>query len=56
LVLIVSLIDNNLIIGPMKAVEKTKKDLMERFDCKMQDRENKEFIEVHSTSTDVKLQ
>ncbi len=34
LVLIVSWIDNNLIIGPKKAVEKTKKDLMERFDCK----------------------
>ncbi len=34
LVLIVSWIDNNLIIGPNKAVEKTKKDLMKRFDCK----------------------
>ncbi len=34
LVLIVSWIDKNLIIGPKKAVEKTKKDLMERFDCK----------------------
>jgi hypothetical protein len=34
LVLIVSWIDNNLIFGPKKAVEKTKKDLMERFDCK----------------------
>jgi hypothetical protein len=34
LVLIVSWIDNNLIIGPKKAVEKTKKDLMERLDCK----------------------
>jgi hypothetical protein len=34
LVLIVSWIDDNLIIGPKKAVEKTKKDLMERFDCK----------------------
>ncbi len=29
-----SWIDNNLIIGPKKAVKKTKKDLMERFDCK----------------------
>ena len=55
-ILIVLWIDDNLIIGSKKAVEKTKKDLMERFDCKMQDRENKEFIEVHSTSTDVKLQ
>jgi hypothetical protein len=34
LVLIVSWNDNNLIVGPKKAVEKTKKDLMERFDCK----------------------
>jgi hypothetical protein len=33
LVLTVSWIDDNLIIGPKKAVEKTKKDLMERFDC-----------------------
>ncbi len=32
LVLIVSWIDNNSIFGPKKAVEKTKKDLMERFD------------------------
>jgi hypothetical protein len=30
----VSWIDNDLIIGPKKAVEKIKKDLMERFDCK----------------------
>jgi hypothetical protein len=34
LVLIVSWIEDNLIIKPKKAVEKTKKDLMERFDCK----------------------
>ncbi len=34
LVLIVTWIDNNLIIGPKKAVEKTKIDLIERFDCK----------------------
>ncbi len=34
LVLIVSWIDDNLIIGPKKAVEKTKKDLTEMFDCK----------------------
>jgi hypothetical protein len=33
LVLIVLWIDNNLIIGSNKAVEKTKKDIMERFDC-----------------------
>ncbi len=33
LVLILSWIDDNLIIGSKKAVEKTKKDLMERFDC-----------------------
>ncbi len=32
LALIVLLIDDNLIIGPKKAVEKTKKYLMERFD------------------------
>jgi hypothetical protein len=32
--LIVSWIDDNLIIESKKAVEKTKKDLMERFDCK----------------------
>ncbi len=31
---IVLWIDDNLIIGSKKAVEKTKKDLMERFDCK----------------------
>jgi hypothetical protein len=30
----VSLIDDNLIIGSKKAVEKTKKELMERFDCR----------------------
>ncbi len=34
LALLVSLIDENLIIGFKKAVEKTKKELMERFDCK----------------------
>ncbi len=34
LVLIVSWIDDNLIIGSKQAVEKAKKDLMERFDCK----------------------
>ncbi len=34
LVIIVSWIDNNLIIGSMIAVEKTKEDIMERFDCK----------------------
>jgi hypothetical protein len=34
LVLIVSWIDDNLIIGSKKAVEKAKKELMERFDCK----------------------
>jgi hypothetical protein len=34
LVLILSWIDDNMIIGPKKAVEKTTKDLMERFDCK----------------------
>jgi hypothetical protein len=34
LVLIVSWIDDNLIIGSKKVVEKTKKDIMERFDCK----------------------
>jgi hypothetical protein len=34
LVIIVLWIDNNLIIGSKKAVEKAKKDLMERFDCK----------------------
>ncbi len=34
MVLIVSWIDDNLIIGPKNVVEKTKKDLMERFDCK----------------------
>jgi hypothetical protein len=34
LVLIVLWIDHNLIIGSKKAVEKTKKDIMERFDCK----------------------
>jgi hypothetical protein len=33
LVLIVLWIDDNLIIGSKKAVEKTKKDIMERFDC-----------------------
>jgi hypothetical protein len=32
LVLIVSWIDNNLLIEPKKAIEKTKKDLIERFD------------------------
>ena len=34
MVLIVLWIDDNLIIGSKKAVEKTKKDIMERFDCK----------------------
>jgi hypothetical protein len=34
LVLIVLWIDNNLIIGSKKAVEKTKKDIMKTFDCK----------------------
>ncbi len=34
LVLIASWIDDNLIIGSMKAVEKAKKELMQRFDCK----------------------
>ncbi len=34
MVLILPWIDNNLIIGSKKAVEKTKKDIMERFDCK----------------------
>ncbi len=34
LVLIVSWIDNNLILGPKKAGDKTKKYLMKRFDCK----------------------
>ncbi len=34
LVLIVSWIDDNLIIGTKKAVEKSKKELMERFNCK----------------------
>ncbi len=34
MVLIVLWIDDNLMIGPKKAFEKTKKDLMERFDCK----------------------
>jgi hypothetical protein len=34
LVLIVLWIDDNLIIGFKKAVEKTNKDIMERFDCK----------------------
>ncbi len=34
LVLIVSWIDDNLIIGSKKAIEKTKRDLIERFDCK----------------------
>jgi hypothetical protein len=34
LVLIVSWIDDNLIIGSKKAVKKTKRDIMERFDCK----------------------
>ncbi len=34
MVLIVLWIDDNLIIGTKKAVEKTKKDLMERFDYK----------------------
>jgi hypothetical protein len=34
LVLIVSWIEDILIMGPKKAVQKTKKDLMERFDCK----------------------
>jgi hypothetical protein len=34
LVLILSWIDDNLIIGSKKAVEKAKKELMERFDCK----------------------
>ncbi len=34
LVLRVSWIDDNLIIGTKKAVEKTKKELMEIFDCK----------------------
>ncbi len=33
MVLIVSWIDNNLLIVPKKADKKTKKDLMERFDC-----------------------
>jgi hypothetical protein len=33
LVLIVSWIDDNLIIGSKQAVEKAKKDLIERFDC-----------------------
>ncbi len=33
LVLIVSWIDDNLIMGSKKAVEKAKKDLMKRFDC-----------------------
>ncbi len=34
LVLIVSWIDDNLIIGSKKAVEKAKKELMQRFNCK----------------------
>ena len=34
MVLIVSWIDDNLISRPKKAVEKTKKVLIERFDCK----------------------
>jgi hypothetical protein len=34
LVLIVSWIEDNLIVGSKKGVEKTKKDIMERFDCK----------------------
>jgi hypothetical protein len=34
LVLIVLWIDDNLMIGSKKGVEKTKKDIMERFDCK----------------------
>ncbi len=34
MVLIVSWIDDNIIIGSKKAVEKTKKNIMERFDCK----------------------
>ncbi len=34
MVLVVSWIDDNLIIGSKKTVEKAKKDLMERFDCK----------------------
>jgi hypothetical protein len=34
LVLIVSWINDNLIIGSKQAVEKAKKNLMERFDCK----------------------
>jgi hypothetical protein len=34
LVLIVMRIDDNLIIGSKKAVEKTKEDIMERLDCK----------------------
>ncbi len=33
MVLIVLWIDNNLIIGSKQVVEKTKKDIMERFDC-----------------------
>ncbi len=34
MVIIVSCIDNNLIIRSKIAVEKTKEDIMERFDCK----------------------
>ncbi len=34
MVLIVSWFEENLIFGPKIAVKKTKKDLMERFDCK----------------------
>ncbi len=33
MILIMSWIDNNLISGSKKAVEKTKNDIMKRFDC-----------------------
>jgi hypothetical protein len=66
LVLIMLWIDNNLIIVSKKAVEKTKKDIIEILVCKdsgdieeyvgFKIVEDKEFIEVHSTSTNAKLQ
>ncbi len=56
LVLIVLWIDNNLIIGPKKAVEKTEKDLIERFDCKDWG-DIKEYIEckIERTKNSLKL-
>jgi hypothetical protein len=52
-------------MGPKKAVEKTKNDLMERFDCKhwgdikeyvgCKIERTKKIVEAHPTSTDAEL-